>query len=489
MKNTIKKIKNKFLLIFIMLLAVSCDDFLDETSSATITAESQFDTESGFKDALIGVYIGLTAPELYSKDMMYNLADILSRQYEPLTSSALYSQVQGYNYRGTISTAQVDAIWTNSYNVIANINSALDAIDDKQELLGTVNYSIIKGELLGLRAFVHFDLMRFYGMGNLAERSDVAGSLAIPYVIDFGKAVTSPLSYEATFNLMLEDLAMAEDLLKEDPIYTEVDRTDDYYTEVNRTGFYDTRELRMNYYAVKALQARVYAWQGGQENLQAASIAAEEVIQKSNKMLINSETYSVASDPLLYPEILFGLDVTAFENITLGILNSASTATNYNALYLSQTVADNLYETSNTNIGVADIRYNTLLESQTRGLVSTKLIQKTGITHPEKVPLMKLPEMYYIAAEYYINTGETLEAINYLNTVRSSRGIIEDIPDTATQEELKLELEKEYRKEFIGEGQLFFYYKRLGYTTFSGVGDEIIVDDAVYVLPYPDSEF
>lgn len=472
-----------------MLLAVSCDDFLDETSSATITAESQFETESGFKDALIGVYIGLTEPELYSKDMMYNLVDILSRQYEPLTGSALYSQVQGYNYRGTISTEQVDAIWENSYNVIANINSALNVIDEKQEMLGTINYSIIKGELLGLRAFVHFDLMRFYGVGNLGERSDVAEKLAIPYVTNFGKEATSQLSYQETFSLMLEDLELAEDLLKEDPIYTETSRTDDYYTEVNRTGFYDSRELRMNYYAVKALQARVYSWQGGDVNLQLASVAAEEVIQKSNKALINSETYAVTSDPLLYPEILFALDVTAFEDITLGILNAASTDTNYNALYLSQTVADNLYETSNTNIGVADIRYNTLLESQTRGLVSTKLIQKTGIINPEKVPLMKLPEMYYIAAEYYINAGQTTEAIDYLNTVRSSRGIIEEIPNTATQEELKLELEKEYRKEFIGEGQLFFYYKRLGYTTFAGVGDEIIVDDAIYVLPYPDSEF
>ncbi len=313
--------------------------------------------------------------------------------------------------------------------------------------------------------------------------------MATPYVTTFSKEVTSPLTYEATFDKLLMDIENALILLEEDPAYTQADRADGYYTQINRTGFYDNRELRMNYFAVKALQARVLLWKGASEDLVAARLAAEEVLQYANAVLINAQSYAVASDPILTPEILFALDVTGFENVTTGILNAASSETNYNALYLSQTVADEVYETSNVNIGVADIRYNTLLEGQTRGLVSTKLIQKTGISNPETVPLIKLPEMYYIAAEAIIQSGINLNlAVDYLNTVRSSRGIIEEIPATATQEELKEELEKEYRKEFVGEGQLFFYYKRLGYTTFPGVGDETTVDDAIYVLPYPDTE-
>lgn len=470
-------------------MLVSCEDFLDETSSASITSDSQFETETGFKDALMGVYIGMTQPELYSKDLTFNLIDILSRQYEPLTASALYSQVQNFNYRGTISTNQIDALWVKSYNIIANINNALLVIDEKQAVLGNIQYSIIKGELLGLRAFLHFDLLRLYGLGNLGQRADAATSLAIPYVTTFSKEVTSPLTYEATFDKLLMDIENALILLEEDPAYTQADRADGYYTQINRTGFYDNRELRMNYFAVKALQARVLLWKGASEDLFAARLAAEEVLQYANAVLINAQSYAVASDPILTPEILFALDVTGFENVTTGILNAASSETNYNALYLSQTVADEVYETSNVNIGVADIRYNTLLEGQTRGLVSTKLIQKTGISNPETVPLIKLPEMYYIAAEAIIQSGTNLNlAVDYLNTVRSSRGIIEEIPATATQEELKEELEKEYRKEFVGEGQLFFYYKRLGYTTFPGVGDETTVDDAIYVLPYPDTE-
>ncbi|MCK0131697.1 RagB/SusD family nutrient uptake outer membrane protein [Flavobacteriaceae bacterium F08102] len=484
MKTTLKY---GIILILLAGFTTSCDDFLDETSSAQITADDQFKEASGFKDALIGVYISMTQPQLYSRDMTYNLVDILSRQYAPLGGSALYSQIEQYNYRGVISTSQVDNLWIKSYNTIANINSALDAIDEKASVLSDIDYSIIKGELLGLRAFLHFDLMRLYGKGNLANRGDLAGEFGVPYVTTFGKEVTPRRSYEETFALLTNDLEEASELLKEDPIYTEINRPADYYTEVNRNGFYNQREQRMNYYAVKALQARVLAWQGGLANLEAAKNAAEEVINKSNAALIDASSYPVSSDPILYPEVLFALDVNALEDITIGYLNAATFNTNVNALYLDTSTANALYETSNSNIGVADIRFNTLLESQTRGLISTKLIQKSGLLNREKVPLIKLPEMYYIAAEYYIENNQLDLAIAKLNSVRQSRGIIEDIPETATQEELEDELLKEYRKEFVGEGQLFFAYKRLGLTTFPGLG-ATIADDDIYVLPIPDTE-
>ena len=139
------------------MITVSCDNFLDETSSVQITADDQFNEVSGFKDALIGVYISMTKPELYSRDMTYNLVDILSQQYTPLAAgSPLYIQIQEYNYRGVTSTSQIDKLWIKTYNAIANVNSALDVIDEKTDVLSRIDYSIIKGEFLGLRAFFTF---------------------------------------------------------------------------------------------------------------------------------------------------------------------------------------------------------------------------------------------------------------------------------------------------------------------------------------------
>jgi hypothetical protein len=482
-----KNIKN-LAIVFLMILSFSsCEDWLDVTTSAEINADDQFQTEQGFKDALIGAYIGMTAPELYARDMTYNIVDLLSQQYETLPTLAQFDQVQRYEYQNVFASNQIDNLWAKNYNVIANINAALGYMESKEDVLNPINYKLIKGELLGLRAFLHFDLMRLYNLGGLANRPNGDGKLAIPYVTKYTKNLTSQKSYSETFQLMEKDINESIDLLSiVDPIYQETSRPASYYDQVNRDGFFNKREQRMNYYAVKALQARVMIWQGTTDKLQTAQIAAEEVISKSQKMLINSGNYPITSDPILYPEILFALDVNALENINQRFLNGDGN-TAYDALLISTSKADEVYETSNANIGIADIRYNTLLNSQTQGFISIKLKQENGLQNPNKIPLIKVPEMYYIAAESYIDSN-LLKAIEYINKVRVSRGIIQNIPDTASKQDVEKELFKEYRKEFVGEGQLFFYYKRTARTSIPGLSQNTIVGDKIYVLPFPDSE-
>lgn len=471
-------------LSIILLITTSCEkDWLEVTSNNQIRAEEQFESEDGFKDALIGAYIGMTAPELYSRDMTWNIVDLLSQQYSTLPSLAVYDEVQRFEYESAKASEQIDKLWSNTYNVIANINIALDYIENTQ-VLNPIDHSIIKGELLALRVYLHFDLMRLYGYGDLANRN-LSGEYAIPYVTTYGKEVTAQLTYAETFNLMEADLEEALTLLKEDPL-SPIQHADGYFLEVNRDGFYNNREQRMNYFATKALQARLLLWQGG-ENLEQARIAAEDVIFNGPFSLINSENYNVSSDPLLYPEVIFSLDITAFADI-VNSFTDASSGTNYNALYYAPSSAAQLFETDSVNIGLADVRYNTMLMSQNRGLVSTKLIQTSGRSNLNKMPLLKLPEMYYIAAEVYLKNGQEEEAIELLNTVRKSRGILQEISTGLEANEIAEELTKEYRKEFLMEGQLFFYYKRNGFTTIPGLSETIEVDDEIYVLPYPDNE-
>ena len=69
--------------------------------------------------------------------------------------------------------------------------------------------------------------------------------------------------------------------------------------------------------------------------------------------------------------------------------------------------------------------------------------------------MLRISEMYYILAEC---TGD----ISYLNTVRTHRGIVTELDASANFE---TELKKEYEKEFIGEGQFFFFNKRKGNLT------------------------
>ena len=482
-----KEIKYLLIGLLIVISASSCKKgWLDVTASNEIKAEDQFKQTAGFRDALIGVYIGMTDPELYSRDMTWNLVDLLSQQYANLSGLARYDQVQLFNYKATEAVDKVDALWAKQYKTIANINATLKYIDESDGVLNTIDYSIIKGELLGLRAFLHFDLIRLYGHSNYANRSDLKSKLAIPYVLEFSKEFTPQLSYQNTFELLEGDIEAALELLKEDPIYNNPQRPANYYAEANRNGFYNLREQRMNYYAVKALQARVLSWQGGEKTAEAA-VAAEEVIANSPAQLISAGT-DVSNDRVLSAEHIFTLDVNAFSDIVnIFLSGDADVGSNYDALIIPTATANTVYETSVPEIGAVDIRYNTLLSLQSRGMVSMKLFQVQSNAHRNKMPLMKVPEMYYIAAESYIASSLN-KAIDYLNVVRRSRGIIQDIPSEVNAEVVKEELFKEYRKEYVSEGQLFFFYKRIGREHIPGLSAETIAGDKIYMLPYPDSE-
>jgi starch-binding outer membrane protein, SusD/RagB family len=484
-----KNFHKSFIVLLLVFASVfyGCEDWLDVTSSSQIRAEEQFSSEDGFKDALIGVYINMTEPSLYSRDMTWNLVDILSQQYASQSSQALLYDAQSYAYQSVRLAPRIAAFWTGGYNVIANINNALAYMEESPELFDPINYNLIRGELLGLRAFIHFDLYRLYGYGGLADRPEMMDEFTIPYVTEYGKDITPQETVETTFGLMLADIEEALDLLTDDPVYDDPNRPSGYFDVVNQNGFYEDRKNRMNYYAVKALQARVYAWKGGADDLELAREAAEEVIDYSMADLINADTYPVGNDPILYQENLFTLYVSGFEDIVNNFID-ASSQTNYDAVYMTNDRVQSVFETQNSNVGLPDIRYNTLLEQQSLGYVSIKHYQRGSLNNSNQIALIKLPEMYYIAAEAYIEEGQLNTAIDLLNRVRESRGIIEEIDEASTEEEVREELFKEIRKEFVSEGQLFFYYKRIGLETIPGLSASVTADDDIYVLPLPDSE-
>ena len=104
------------------------------------------------------------------------------------------------------------------------------------------------------------------------------------------------------------------------------------------------------------------------------------------------------------------------------------------------------------------------------------------------MPLIRMSEMYYMGAECLNQQGKTKDAVELLNTVRRNRGIAEDkmISGGIAFKELTKEIEKEWKKEFLGEGQMFYFYKRLGYTKLPN--SSLLINEKVYVLPMPEDE-
>ncbi|MDD4656711.1 MAG: RagB/SusD family nutrient uptake outer membrane protein [Bacteroidales bacterium] len=476
------------ILLISSLLLSSCNKWLDVTAQTDISSDMEFETEAGFRDALIGVYLQLTHKSNYGQDKTWYFMDILCQPYKPFSASLAPNQanIQARKYEDIRVKNLIDDMWKQAYVAVANINNALDYLELRKSDLNPINYALIKGELLGLRAFIHFDLLRQFGYGNLGNDREVMEKPTIPYVIDYSKDYTDQLSYSQTINLMLNDIEESLDLLKTvDPILNIHPMS--YYAEVNIDGFYNNRQKRMNYYAVQALKARVCLWEGSSQMKDMALNAAKVVIDAvpgTFSWIPSAEITVTEEDRNLtfLQEHVFHLDVqmiagNSFANIVNSAFNSITNL--YTAQTLSSYNASELFESL-----ASDYRYTYVTRSEGNNITPIKLYQNQN-TQQKKywniVPIIKISEMFYIAAEC-----DPANAIEYLNTVRSQRGITDVLTPDA---DIYAEIQKEYRKEFIAEGQLFYYYKRLGVTKLpSPVTTPSSMNDKNYILPYPDKE-
>ena len=98
-----------------------------------------------------------------------------------------------------------------------------------------------------------------------------------------------------------------------------------------------------------------------------------------------------------------------------------------------------------------------------------------------RIPLIRLSEMYYIACESRLASNDLETANNMLNAVRKARGLK---MEEYTAENIRAELDNEYRREFIGEGQWFYYIKRRNQPDL--IQSQFNID---FVFPLPENEY
>ena len=103
-------------------------------------------------------------------------------------------------------------------------------------------------------------------------------------------------------------------------------------------------------------------------------------------------------------------------------------------------------------------------------------------TNEIMIPMFRLSEMYYIRAEYYAHSNMFKEATNELDIVRRGRNCTVGRLDITSMTEFNSELINEAKREFVGEGQLWFYYKKLNIKPKRSMPDE------AFILPLPESE-
>src|SRR5262245_44797503 len=141
-------------LLSILTLGAGCKKWLDVKPKTMVDADKLFTTEKGFEDVMYGAYTIMANTPLYGEQMTMRILDVLAQQYNVQSNSGhTFYQSSIYNYSDAGVAARKDSIWVYMYGVIGNVNNVLQHIDGQQGLFQGNNYSLMKGEALGLRAF------------------------------------------------------------------------------------------------------------------------------------------------------------------------------------------------------------------------------------------------------------------------------------------------------------------------------------------------
>lgn len=483
--------KKIYALIFtVVLLVTSCESWLDVKPKAEIKSETLFETEQGFKDALIGVYIGMGNRFAYGKELSLGMLDVMAQQYEMYTQNEYYN-LMNYQYR--VYSYYIGEVWYQLYNSIANLNNLLQNIERNKAVLQPANYAMIKGEALGLRAFLHFDVLRLWGFGNVETHPEYMEKYTIPYQVKYSKEIPLQYTQKEVFSRIHQDLEEAVQLLGAyDPWRITAEGVES--TLPNEDKFYDNRRERFNYLAAKATLARVYLWEGRYPE---ALACAQEVIGqgedkfpwiKDENINTTIETQKDLSFSTEHVFQLYILDMYSVFKWNLRLKAADDLNINYQGFYLTGARANSNFEVP--GVGSSDYRYLHHIDNKAGTMWPfLKYVEVEGYKFGSRMPLIRISEMYYIAAECLAKAGDAeslKKAVKYLNTVRSHRGIVTELPESLSADKVLPEITKEYQKEFISEGQLFFYYKRKGMTQIPW-GPKIMEDND-YRLPFPDIE-
>lgn len=474
-------IMKKYLLFFVFLSVhlCACEEFLDQKSQMQVDAEHMFQTEQGFKDALTQCYVGLAGDYLYGKYMSYG----------PIETMAQHWELQSNNWENlyqldfTLDNARqiFELIYGEMYNVIVHANDVLRFLEKNGAVIESgQTRDVIEGEARAIRGFVHFDVLRLFGQMPFEPGKTVR----LGYAETVGKQEIPFLDFDSYVEKLLKDLDMAEALLAEsDPLLVKSLATLDETGE-NEDFFLDYRRFRFNLYAVKALKARVNLYLGRTEEayrnalsvIQAKTKGGENVISLSGSDDLEKEFYAMPSESIM---LLSKTDIS-------------NTMFSTNSYYISSSRKTMLFEGALTG----DIRIRTVWGSESSGLggavpLFRKFLQPSSGTGTSSkdlrlkyqvIPLLRLAEMYLIAME---TAPSESEANRLYKDFMLSRQML--VSQDLSLEELRQEIEKQYRRELFGEGQMFFYYKRHSASSMLWGRNSDLTEDN-YIVPLPETE-
>ncbi|MFA6592560.1 MAG: RagB/SusD family nutrient uptake outer membrane protein [Bacteroidales bacterium] len=476
----------KTIIFFLLACTLSATSCLDKLPKDSIPEDEAMQSLSDAEQTMTGIYATLKSSALFSgaltlaPDLQTDLA------YAVEGNTNVYGDIWNWNILATNS--DVENVYAALYAVIGRCNFLLENADRVEATLSSQDdfdaLDVYRGEAHFARALAYSELIKLFCKAY--DPATAENELGVVLSTSYSKkAQAKRASLKASYELVLEDLKAAEDLIE--------------YDTYNATYF--------TIGTVHSLFARVYLYM---QNWDEAIAHATEVISNKVYSLANATT-SISSTQSYFQymwtddsayEVIWkvGFTVTSYGG-ALGTVFQNYDYTSYKPDYVPATSALNLYSNS-------DLRYNAYFKSTTtgysHGLTWPMLIKYPGNTTFLKNYILgvnmpkvfRLAEQYLIRAEAYCEKGQYSQGaadITKLCMARyssyGSTSLSEDSWRSTIEEEREKELYMEgFRLQDLKRWGLGFTRKSQDFTSAPGNTLKISADNPMFVWPIPQHE-
>lgn len=486
---------NTLAYIFAGLLLASCNSWLDIEPKMQVDRDEIYSSEDGYKDVLSGCYAMLKSDDLYGRTLAWESVEFMAQHWVTGSTGTNLSFRQ-FNYQDEQVKAVFRNVYQKLYTVIAQANDMLRYMDQQgsEVIYSDKTLMRLKGEAMGIRAFCHFELLRIFGE---VPTPDATIHVSLPYAEIASENRVPAYDFQTYTSKVLQDLMEAETLLEEsDPVteYTFAELNDP--VKLNMESDDAFRRLKFNYWAVKALKARFYLYIGETELAYStamevinAKVHDEPVLELSIAEDIANKAYTLPSETLLAMHV-FELDKKT-ESVFQGdnALSAAETKDrlmedvfhNESSDNRMQLFADQVMTGGGSRMLIVLKKY--LQDDSGLGLDGNQSVgADDNFVTMQMVPLVRLAEMYLIAAEC---APDLAEANRIMRIYKGNRNI--EHQDYISFASMESDILNQYQREFWGEGQMFYAYKRK--MSEDIMWSTVPFAEKNYVVPLPDGEF
>lgn len=437
---------------FMLLTFVSCDQWFDvEPKGEGTSGNGLFNNEASFRDYMNGIYADLRSRDLYGGNLTLGGVEFLAQTFVPYTGAEAWTRM---DFNSDMARTIARRAYGGLYAAIYRCNDLLRQFDRNPDVeFVSGSREMMMAETRALRAFLHFELLRLFSPAYAVD----ASASFVPWIGSVDGPAVTMTSAELLDRILSELDAALVQLEACDPVVTGVG-----YDDMSLLGTSPAdRCWKLNYYAVAVVKARALMFRGAQSDCREASTLLGSVIEKGGYEFVRTVS---DSDYSFSREFIFALpsDEKGFCALSEELFDPSGKG----VVLSSQISLDDLSP-----------------DDRRRGWIDGDNTMRTKFAPTSKIdlwetapaiPMVKLGEVYLLAAEAAAKSGDLASGISRFNsfmTERNSASMV--LAQDASLDQLMEAVDLQYRYEFMGEGVRLHFCKRLDKTITAFDGSQI----------------